>query len=151
MEVMRLGVEANPNNYMAVCEMGVACLHCGGLDEALAFFDRAISLNPGDPMATLSLTGIGRAHMALGDFEEALKWANRSRVLSFEFDSTYWMLIAAYAQLGRMDEARRILREYERHAPGVTITGIWSGQPQKDPSRLAAILEGLRMAGMAKS
>ena len=151
MEVMRSAVEANPNNYMAVCEMGVACLHCGGLDEALAFFHRAISLSPGDPMATLSLTGIAHAYMALGDYEEALKWATRSRVLSFDFDPNYWMLIAAYAQLGRMDEARRCLEEYQRHAPGVTIAGLKAGQPAKDPGRTAAIMEGLRMAGMPEN
>ena len=33
-------------------------------------------------------------------------------------------------------------------APGVTIASIREGQRDKDPSRLAAILEGLRLAGV---
>ena len=60
------------------------------------------------------------------------------------------MLIAANAQLGRMDEARKYLTEFRKLAPGVTIASIWARQPQKDPSRCAAILDGLRLAGMAE-
>ena len=58
------------------------------------------------------------------------------------------MLIAANAQLGRMDEARRWLAKFRALAPGVTIASIAAGQPAYDPSRMAAILEGLRMAGL---
>jgi adenylate cyclase len=89
--------------------------------------------------------------MALGDYEEARQWANRSCALSVKFDPTFWMLIAANAQLGHLEEARRHLREHQTHMPGVTIASIWAGQPQKDPSRVAAILEGLRQAGMPES
>ena len=64
------------------------------------------------------------------------------------FHATYWILIAANAQMGRMGEARRYLQELERNAPGVTIASIEAGQPAKDPSRMAAILEGLRLAGL---
>ena len=32
--------------------------------------------------------------------------------------------------------------------PGVTIARIRDGQPAKDPSRMAAILDGLRLAGL---
>ena len=58
------------------------------------------------------------------------------------------MLIAGNAQLGRLDEARRLLSEFRKIAPGVTVQSIWAGQPQKDPVRLAAILDGLRLAGL---
>ena len=47
-----------------------------------------------------------------------------------------------------MDEARRILKAYLEITPGVTIAAIRAGQPAKDPSRMAAILEGLRVAGL---
>ena len=86
--------------------------------------------------------------MVLGNYAEALVWAMRSLALNANFDATYWMLIAANAQLGRMDEARRWLAEFRKIAPGVTIASIWAGQPQKDPSRMAAILDGLRLAGL---
>lgn len=86
--------------------------------------------------------------MVLGDYQAALGWAARSLATNPNFDPIYWMLIAANAHLGRMDEARRYLTELQRIAPGVTIERIRAGQPAKDSSRLAAILSGLRLAGL---
>ena len=62
--------------------------------------------------------------------------------------SQQWMLAAANAHLGRMDEARRHVATLKRLAPESTIALIWDGQPQKDTSRLSAVLEGLRLAGL---
>jgi len=58
------------------------------------------------------------------------------------------MLVAANAHLGRMDEARRFLGELKRLAPAVTVASIRAGQAAKDSARLAAILDGLRLAGL---
>ena len=141
-------VEANPIDLQVVSRAGIAHLHCGNIADSLAFFHRAIRLSPRDPSAHISLTGIAHCQMVLGDFPEALVWAARSLSLSPNYGCTYWMLIAANAQLGRMDEARKFLAAFRRLAPAVTIARIWAGQPQQDPSRCAAILEGLRIAGL---
>ncbi len=148
MAVIQSAVEINPNNAMVTIFAGIAHLHCGSIEQGLAHFHRAIRLSPRDPAAHISLAGIAHAHMARGDYPEALVWATRSLALNAHFDPTYWILIAANAQLGRMEEARRALKTYRALAPGATIAGIWAGQPQKDPSRCAAILEGLRLAGL---
>ncbi|APG86685.1 adenylate cyclase (plasmid) [Sinorhizobium americanum CCGM7] len=58
------------------------------------------------------------------------------------------MLIAANAHLGCMEEAHRYLRALKRLTPAVTIVRIKAGQPAKDPTRIAALLEGLRRAGL---
>jgi hypothetical protein len=60
------------------------------------------------------------------------------------------MLIAANAHLGRLDQARHFLNELKKASPGITIARIEAGQPAKDPSRILAILEGLRIAGLAE-
>ena len=146
--VLQSAVEANPNDLQVVIRAGIVNLHCGNIEDALAYFHRAIRLSPRDPSAYLSLTGIAHVQMILGDYEEALAWAARALTLSPNNRPTYWMLIAANAHLGRMDEAHRFLEEFRQIAPGVTIASIWAGQPQKDPSRFAAILDGLRLAGL---
>jgi hypothetical protein len=61
------------------------------------------------------------------------------------------MLIAANAHLGRMEDAHRFLDELKKITPDVTVARLKAGQPDKDPSRLAAILEGLRLAGLAEA
>ena len=40
--------------------------------------------------------------MVLGNYAEALDWAMRSLAVNQNFPPTYWMLIAANAQLGRI-------------------------------------------------
>ena len=75
-------------------------------------------------------------------------WAGRSLALNTTFDCTYWMLVAANAHLGRMEEARRHLAELRRLAPEVTVASISAGQCAKDPGRIEPILAGLRLAGL---
>jgi TolB-like protein len=141
-------VEANPNDLLVVSRAGIAHLHCGSVADSLGFFHRAIRLSPRDPESHICLTGIAHGQMVLGDYPEVLIWATRSLTVRPNFQCTYWMLIAANAQLGRMDEAHKFLAQFRKLAPGVTIASIWAGQPQKDPNRCAAILEGLRLAGL---
>ena len=140
--------ELNPNNFMVAQMVGVQNLHCARLEDALACFQRAMRLSPADTNTNYALTGIAHAQMAQGNFCEALATAERSLPFNANYNPTYWMLIAANAQLGRMDEARRWLAKFKTLAPSVTVSGIRAGQPAKYPDRMAAILEGLRRAGL---
>jgi adenylate cyclase len=148
MQIVANAVEANPNSQFVLMVAGIANLHCGSIDDALAYLHRAIRLSPRDPNAYNAYAGIAHVQMILGDYPEAIRRAEKSLALNAHFDATYWMLIAANAQLGRMDEARRWLGKFQALVPGVTIARIRDGQPAKDPSRLAAILDGLRLAGL---
>jgi tetratricopeptide (TPR) repeat protein len=141
-------VEVNPNNLLIVSCAGVQALHLGDVDEALDYFHRAIRLSPLDPSAHWTLTGIAHAHMILGNYRDAIDWASQSLALNPSYSPTFWMLIAANAWLGDLAEAHRFLQDFRRVAPGVSITSIRAGQPSKDASRIASILDGLRLAGL---
>ena len=147
--VLQSAVEANPNNIMVLVRAGIAHLHCGDLDEALAHFRRANRLSPGDMGAHFALCGTADVHLIRGNHAEALAWAARALASNPNFDPTLWVLVAANAHLGRMEEAHRFLDQLRRLAPGVTLAKIKAGQPAKDPSRTAAMLGGLRLAGLA--
>jgi TolB-like protein len=151
MAVLESAVEANPNNMMVMTSAGVANLHCGEIGVARDLFLRATRLSPRDLLAHISLCGLAHVEMILGDYEAAMGWAARALAANPNFDPIYWMLSAASAHLGRMNEARRYLGELRRIAPGVTIGRIREGQPSRDPGRLAAIFEGLRLAGLPES
>ena len=148
MAVIESAAKANPNNMLIAAQAGVGHLHCGNVEDALAYFHRAIRLSPNDPDAHISMTGVAHAEMVLGNYAEALAWAARSLALNTTFDPTFWMLIAANAHLGRMAEARRFLEALKTFAPDVTIARIRAGQAAKDPGRIEPILEGLRLAGL---
>lgn len=143
-------VETNPNNLTVMIFAGITHLHLGNVDDAIAFSEHAIRLSPSLDGAHWPLTAISHAQMIKGNYEEALSWAKRSVSANPSFVCTYWMLVAANAHLGRMDEAKRHLTTLKRLSPGVTIAQVWAAQPQKDPSRVAAILDGLRLAGVAE-
>ena len=86
--------------------------------------------------------------LIIGDYAEALVWATRALALNPNYDPTLWMLIAANAHLGRMAEAHRFVDDLRKIAPDSTVARIKAGQPAKDPGRVSAILEGLRLAGL---
>jgi TolB-like protein/Tfp pilus assembly protein PilF len=146
---VRRAVEINPNNVDVLRLAGAGTIHGGGsLDDALAYFNRAHRLSPADPYAFHVLTGIAHVQMILGHYAEALVVAERSLAVHASFEITYWMLISANAQLGRMDEARRWLAKFRALRPDITIARIKAEQADKDGTRMAAILEGLRLAGL---
>jgi tetratricopeptide (TPR) repeat protein len=148
MAVLDEALASNPNDLLVATMAGVGQIHCGSIDAALGLYERALRLNPQHSLAYVSHAGIAHARILLGDHAGALAPAARALALNPNFDPTLWMLIAANAHLGRMDEARRFLAALLRLAPGVTVVRIRAGQPAKDPSRIEPVLEGLRLAGL---
>jgi TolB-like protein/DNA-binding winged helix-turn-helix (wHTH) protein len=148
MAVLSAAAEDNPNDLMVATQAGTAHLHCGSLDTALALYRRALRLNPRHPTAHICHCGTAHARIVRGEYAEALEAAAQALALNPNFDATLWMLVAANAHLGRMDEARRFLAALLRLSPDLTVARIRAGQPAKDPGRIEPILEGLRLAGL---
>lgn len=148
LDLTQRAVALNPNNLNVMIFSGIAQLHLGNVDDAIRYSEHAIRLSPSLDGAHWPLTAISHAHMIKGDYETAIAWAKRSLSATPSFVCTHWMLGAASAHLGRMDDARRHVETLQKLAPGTTVSRIWAGQPQKDPTRLAAILDGLRKAGL---
>ncbi len=148
LELSRRAVALNPNNLTVIMFAGIVQLHLGDLDAAIAYCEHAIRLSPAVDGAYWPLTAIAHVHLIRGEYEQAIAWAKRSVSSNPSFVCTYWMLAAANAHLGRMDEAKRQVATLKRLAPESTVQLIWAGQPQKETGRLAAVLEGLRLAGL---
>ena len=146
--LLKRAVAENPNNVGALTNIGIACLLSGDLEEGVVHLERAIRLNPNDIGTHWELTGIAHIRMVQGRYEEALEVATRSLGVSGGYDATYWMLIAANAHLGRMEDARRHLAALEAISPQVSLARIRRGQHAKDPYRIDVLIEGMRMAGM---
>ena len=144
LQILKRALAANPNDVLVLSHTGIAKVLSGSLDEAVALLHRAIDLSPGD--AWSGMTGLAEAHLCLGQYEDALEWAGRSLAENPNFNVTYWILIAAKAHLGRMDEARQELATLQAMAPGVSIARL--GLHAKDQRSNDVIINGLRLAGM---
>ncbi|MBD9447616.1 adenylate/guanylate cyclase domain-containing protein [Rhizobium sp. RHZ01] len=150
-ELVCQAVAFNPNNLDVVNYAGVANLHCGSLDEAVTYFLRAERLSPNSLGAHWNLTGLAHVEMVRGNYEEALAWGRKSMAANAYYGPCFWMMIAANAKLGRMDEARRHLAGLLAFSPGVTVARIRAGQAAKNPNRIEPILTGLALAGMPEA
>jgi tetratricopeptide (TPR) repeat protein len=138
----------NPNSLMVVLTTAIANLHCGPLEDSAAYFERGRRLGPTEQQQKFILTGQSHLAMIAGDYQRALSLATQSLSVARSFGKARWVQIAANAQLNRLDEAHRHLAAFRIDSPSVTIRSIREGQPNLDPARMVAILDGLRLAGL---
>ena len=68
----------NPNSAHAWMARGFVCGNRGQSGPAIEPFEHAMRLNPLDRHRRNFTTGIARAHLAAGRYEEALDWADRT-------------------------------------------------------------------------
>lgn len=143
---IKRALELNPSNVTVQFFAGVGNLKGGSLDEALGFFHHAIELNPAESAG--GMAGIAHVNLLKGNYEEALNWGARALVRNPNFGWIHWVVIAATAYLGRVEEANGALATYWAIFPDVTAARIRNGQRTKDPRRVEVLIEGLRLAGM---
>jgi adenylate cyclase len=65
-----------------------------------------------------------------------------------DLGSAYRVLAATYAQLGRLEDARRAAAELLKLNPEFSIERYGSRAPYRDKALLARYVEGLRLAGL---
>lgn len=147
MAVIAQAAQMNPNDLYVLQVAGVMHTHCGDLDTALQFFDRALRLGLPDSSIRFALTGTAHVNILRGNHAVALDYASRSLALNDRFDATYWMLIAGHAYLGQIDKARDWLKALMGIAPDARLSRIMTAQSSRYPERFMPIVDGLRLAG----
>jgi adenylate cyclase len=143
-----LAVRLNPSLVIARYHLGVALAFRGSADEAIASLDKAMRLSPHDWMMWLLLNGVAMAHALAERQEEALEWANRSVRLKPDWPFSHVVLAGCYADLDRVEEARREVDEVRRLNPAFSLAGIELLFASADPGVRERIVESLRKAGL---
>ena len=116
-------------------------LFAGDPELAIEHFSTSIKLAPrGQRMETL--TGIGMGRVLSGRFEDAVAVLRVSLEQFPHFAQTYRYLAAAYAHLGRIDEAREVIERLKVLTPVVVPPVL----PFRDPRHRELVLSGLRLA-----
>jgi adenylate cyclase len=140
--------ELNPNIAFVTMLIGVSQAFAGDPEEALIHFDNAIRVSPGDPGAFFSYALAGLSHLFCGRPVEAHELARKSTRMYADWDSSYWALIPALVQLGRIDEARSTVSKFLELSPNATVTGLSELLPVRNPDYLNLILDGMAKAGL---
>jgi TolB-like protein/class 3 adenylate cyclase len=144
-------------------------------------FDRAIALNPNNAQARIAraqwLIWGGKGEEALAELDSSVPavslapsfyWEARGEILfqlrryaeaieafsKLDRGHYFWVqafIMAALAQLGRVQEARNQLAALLGDQPGVTIARVLKVEVYKDTRMREHLVEGLRKAGMPES
>ena len=101
MELADRAVALNPNSYVAWNGRGWAYKIAGQPEEAIRSFERAMRLNPVDPLLPSALMGIGCAFIELGRFDEAIVAGKKAQRQNPSYAGAYRCLASAFAHLGR--------------------------------------------------
>lgn len=134
---------AEPHGYLAVVH-GLS----GDYEACVENVGRASRLSPYDIGRALWLAGSGIAAFINGRYEDVIAIAT-GVVREFPtYVSAYRQRAAAYAALGRLDEARAELQTVLRLVPGLTISQVRVGVPVKSPEAMERWLDALRKAGL---
>jgi adenylate cyclase len=113
----------------------------GQLGLAIQHFETSMRLNPRNPRG-FHLAGIGMAHFLAHRFVDAAAVLRVSIEEVPTFTPAYRILAACYALMGRLDEAREMIKRLVSLTPVVVPTA----NPYRDPEHGEMFLSGLRLA-----
>jgi adenylate cyclase len=140
------GLSVNPNIPILYMNRAFAELDLGRFDEAKSDLQQGIRLSPRDPWVPVFHTILGDAELGAGRPEAAIVEYRKSLDAG---DHTFWNyanLAAAYALLGKMDEAKPFVAETLRLNPSFTVKWFQNHTAYVIPKRD----EGFRKAGFAE-
>jgi adenylate cyclase len=126
--------------------LGWARIFTGHFEEALEPLHMALRLSPYDPLAYLILDRIALSHYHLRQYDQALHYSEHGLSLRRAYFNRV-VLLASLGQLGREDDARRLVPETLANVPA-DFRHYWRMlTPYNDQSHYAHFLEGLGKAG----
>jgi adenylate cyclase len=140
-------VALDPNSAWAWLRSGWANNYVGNPDKAVEHFRRSMRLSPLDPMHFNALVGIGAAHFATGQYNEAARWLEQALREKPSATWVYRILTATYGNAGQLAEARRTAARFLEAFPGMTVSKAIAATPG-DPGFLSRYAQGLRDAGL---
>jgi adenylate cyclase len=108
----------NPSHARGWHWSGLLRLFAGRPDTALEHFKTYLRLSPRERLSTY-LNGIGEAYFFGRRFDEAAANLLASLELAPNFPVTYRVLASCYAHMGRIEEAREIVRRLRAITPAV--------------------------------
>jgi TolB-like protein len=130
--------------------IGCAKVFAGRAEETEAHIQEAFRLSPRDTGAFRWMHWAGLAKLHLGADAEAVTWLRRCLEANQNYPIAHFLLAAALALLGSLEEARDAVRSGLALQPTFTLRRA-RGRMSDDPTYVAAskrIREGMRMAGV---
>ena len=134
----------NPSFALAFGHRASVLAYLNRPEEAILSADQAIRLSPRDPAMFSFCSALALAHLALGQYEEGLRWAEAA-LRENAGAPALRLKLSLCGHLGRREEAVECRRRLREAGSEPTITALMRDMPKGLAPALAAIyVEGLR-------
>lgn len=117
--------------------------------ESVAQALRAQSLSPRDPMRYFFDTILAAAYLANDEHDAAIQWGLESQRLNSSHSPTLRVLMTAYFELGRLEEARAYFDRLTREEPGLTLAK-YMASPNRERQIRVRGAEALKAFGLRR-
>ena len=130
----------NPNSAQGWFSSGWLRLYAGETSLAIKHFETSARLDP--EANAFALNGIGQAHFFDRKFDDTLEKLLIARPAIPIHAATYRFLASCYAHMGRLDDAREIVKRLREITPVV----VPDAAQYRNPEHRQLFLSGLRLA-----
>lgn len=141
---LKRSIELNPNDWRTYRNLAAVLLYSGKPEDALRWFKIALKYDPYVSPGTYM--NIGIANFLIGEYDEALRWLNKSAAKWPTFLGNHIVLAAVHGYLENFDDARKEAREVLGIAPFFEVD--FYGKAYHKPEQRNKIVAGLRKAGL---
>jgi adenylate cyclase len=138
----RTAFALNPNSAFVISMLGCVLGFGGYREEALARLQQAMRASPHDPLTWLWTLWTGMMYFLSHRFDAAMDTYRQVIHLRPSYSQGQVLLAASLAHLGRIDEARKVLK----HARTQAQDARFQNPPWLKPEDNALRLEGIRLA-----
>ena len=140
----------NANSALTWLYSGATHILRGEHELGIEHVLRAQRLSPLDPTQPQFMAVISLGHFCLGRFEEASQWAGNAVREQPNLLSPLLILAASAGQMGRLEEAQKLVPQIFALSPSYRLSRIKERVPFRRPQDFALYAEGLRLAGLPK-
>lgn len=148
LDAVHRAVAQNPRSGAVLALAFSAMIFGDDLEGARRHLDQALAFAPTDPNLFLNLTMAGLLELFSDRAEAAADYLERSIALNPNWDSPYWVIVAAYMRLGRLPAARAALDKFRELLPGATVSMLRRALPIRNADRREMVMAALRDAGL---
>lgn len=145
----RRALEVNPNLPAVLSFAGMAHAYAGDLETARAHLRRALWLLPRTPHAFFTEAGLATVEMLRGEHARAVEIARAALLIQPRFTAALRAQIAALGHLGRIEEARPLIRSLLALDPRFTLARFRRAIPYQRREHLDHFVRGLKLAGLS--
>ena len=140
-------IELEPSYSKAYADLASVLIYAGRPREALPKIEQAVALEPYF-WSNYHEFLFGIAHHALGNLEQAVAYLKRSIDGNSRFHPAWRHLAAAYAELGKIEEAKSAATTLIDLQPSFSVNAFIKDWPVNDATFVGRMRSGLILAGI---